>query len=74
MKELERKYEPVDPRAQRRDRQQRLRDADQDGAHEFEALFSMRDQTRPEQQKEAERSRASNKEPNEKIADKGFER
>lgn len=74
MKQRVRNYEPADPRSLRQDRKQRLKDADQDDAHEFEALFPMRDQTTPEQKAEAERSKAAEKLVVEKSADKGFER
>lgn len=73
MKQLERKYEPVDPRAQKRDR--RRREVAEGGmADEFEALFSMRDHTTRDAQERRDRTNQLQKSDAQKDTAKGFER
>lgn len=74
MKERVRDYEPTDPRSVKLDRERRKRREEQDGAHEFEALFSMRDQITPDAKADVERAKNSEKLLAEKSAGKGFER
>lgn len=74
MKERVRDYEPNDPRSRKQDRQRRNEIAEGGMADEFEALFSMRDQTTPEHLTRSEKAQEGDRKMIESNTSKGFER